>query len=454
MASSNTPSTPRSAAAGRIGKRYKELLETECTLCDDMDQLIATLTVASQDKTWNLRPEHVQLIQRTCSSVSELVRVHSSIRERMAMFACPDQLAGTFQIVKDELVTVHGEFQTLSTCVMVVLQKRAGGQVIGDRAVGTTVKSEGSLAAALAPIQDLLVRPSQRVMKYGLFLDEMAADARRSEQLDLEANLQQTGQLVRGVAADINERIRGIQRRERVQMIAARVRAVPSGVSIIKPGREFVLDDGNFREMDIDTSGRGRGRAGYRHLYLFSDALLVCKPGENLLRQVFSSKSKDQDLKFKRLISLNSIKPSEYPCVCEPPAACTPDSPESPGSMQTLPYFELRDGIDKCAFYHTDREKVVEWVAAIHAAILGCEKARTSSDGPVPAYRLPNSTEDMALLSQDLSGLDLSKYVLFEMSEPQTQQLTPKETERRCPQTHPYKDPRGEAVSAVEPLHF
>ena len=39
------------------------------------------------------------------------------------------------------------------------------------------------------------------------------------------------------------------------QMIAARVRAVPADLNIVKPGREFVLDDGAFRE---------KGRAGYR----------------------------------------------------------------------------------------------------------------------------------------------------------------------------------------------
>lgn len=32
---------------------------------------------------------------------------------------------------QEQMVTVHGEFQTLSTCVMVVLQKKAGGQVRG-----------------------------------------------------------------------------------------------------------------------------------------------------------------------------------------------------------------------------------------------------------------------------------------------------------------------------------
>lgn len=248
-APSPAANSPRTAAAERVGKRYKEMLESECQLCDDMQQLIATLTLLSQDKAWKLRPEHVKLIQRTCSSIHDLVQVHSGVRERMAMFAgSPLSLTEIFSGNRDEMVTVHGEFQTLSTCVMVVLQKKAGGQVIGDRAVGTTMKSEGSLAAALAPVQDLLVRPSQRVMKYGLFVEEMAADARRSQQTDLEKTLQETTKIVRGIAMDINERIRGIQRRERVQMIATRVRAVPADMSIVKPGREFILDDGNFRE--------------------------------------------------------------------------------------------------------------------------------------------------------------------------------------------------------------
>ena len=122
-----------------------------------------------------------------------------------------------------------------------------------DRAVGTTLKAEGSLAAALAPIQDLLVRPSQRVMKYGLFLEEMAADALRSEQPELELSLRDTARQVKEIVTNINERIRGIQRRERVQMIAARVRAIPADVRLVEHGREFVIDDGNFRE---------RGRAG------------------------------------------------------------------------------------------------------------------------------------------------------------------------------------------------
>ena len=46
-----------------------------------------------------------------------------------------------------------------------------------------------------------------------------------------------------------------VQRRERVALIATRVRAVPDDVKILKEGREFLLDDGKFREG---------GRIGYR----------------------------------------------------------------------------------------------------------------------------------------------------------------------------------------------
>ena len=38
------------------------------------------------------------------------------------------------------------------------------------------------------------------------------------------------------------------------QSEAARVRAIPADVRLVEHGREFVIDDGNFRE---------RGRAGY-----------------------------------------------------------------------------------------------------------------------------------------------------------------------------------------------
>ena len=54
---------------------------------------------------------------------------------------------------------------------------------------------------------------------------------------------------------------------------------VPPEIEIVKEGREFLLDDGYFRE---------HGRAGYRHLYLFNDAVLVCKPGETVIGKFFT----------------------------------------------------------------------------------------------------------------------------------------------------------------------
>ena len=47
--------------------------------------------------------------------------------------------------------------------------------------MGTTSKEEGTLASDLAALQDLLVRPAQRIMKLGLFMDDMAADARQAQ---------------------------------------------------------------------------------------------------------------------------------------------------------------------------------------------------------------------------------------------------------------------------------
>jgi len=63
------------------------MLESECQMCEDMQQLIATLTLLSQDKAWKLRPEHVQLIQvytymyiEVCVCVCDLERVHVCVR--------------------------------------------------------------------------------------------------------------------------------------------------------------------------------------------------------------------------------------------------------------------------------------------------------------------------------------------------------------------------------------
>jgi len=364
--------------------RINELLSSETKVCESLNQLMQKLQEIEQDKAWKLGPEHVKLITRTSGCCELLIQLHETIAEKVAMFVGPSHLAGVFEASENELITHHSEFQTLSSCVMVVLQKKAGGQVIGDRAVGTSPKMQDNLASALHSLQDLLVRPSQLVMKYHLFLDEMVKDAAGSPD---EENVRKCLNIAKRLTSEINERIRGIQRRERVVLIASRVRAVPPEIEIVKEGREFLLDDGYFRE---------HGRAGYRHLYLFNDAVLVCKPGETVIGKFFTKN--DRDLKFKRFIPLAAIKPSELPVVRDPAVS----EEDSPGGLSQLPFFELRDKAGKCAFHHQDREKLQEWVTAIRNAI--DEITVRGSQNPVPAYRLPNSSEDIRQLSQDLSG--------------------------------------------------
>ncbi|EKX53105.1 hypothetical protein GUITHDRAFT_101546 [Guillardia theta CCMP2712] len=344
-------------AAERIRMRINELLSSETKVCESLNQLMQKLQEIEQDKAWKLGPEHVKLITRTSGCCELLIQLHETIAEKVAMFVGPSHLAGVFEASENELITHHSEFQTLSSCVMVVLQKKAGGQVIGDRAVGTSPK---------------------------LFLDEMVKDAAGSPD---EENVRKCLNIAKRLTSEINERIRGIQRRERVVLIASRVRAVPPEIEIVKEGREFLLDDGYFRE---------HGRAGYRHLYLFNDAVLVCKPGETVIGKFFTKN--DRDLKFKRFIPLAAIKPSELPVVRDPAVS----EEDSPGGLSQLPFFELRDKAGKCAFHHQDREKLQEWVTAIRNAI--DEITVRGSQNPVPAYRLPNSSEDIRQLSQDLSG--------------------------------------------------
>ena len=410
-------------------RRCHELLSSEATLCSDLETLIEQLGLLSRDKRWKLRPEHVSLIESTTASAQRVAKVHAGLREKMALFvAAPWQLSHAFRGCADVMVAAHADFQTHCTAVMVVLQKRAGGQVVGDRAVGTASKEEGTLASDLAALQDLLVRPAQRIMKLGLFMDDMAADARQAQRAQEAEGLLESAEVVRGIVTEINGRIRSAQKSQRVRLIAARVRGVPANVRLAEPSssREFVLDDGSFRE---------RHRAGYRHLYLFSDALLVCKPGENLLgRMGWSHTASEQDLKFKRLIPLAGLEPSDLPWVsepacssCSPVTADTPPSPtpESPGSVQALPFFELPDGAGaRVAFHHVDRAKVVEWVQAITEVVhkswetaethAMTQRAGLQARAPAPSRppcRRGDDVEKETALTLD--GKRLSQYALL-----------------------------------------
>eukprot|EP00960_Hanusia_phi_P068745 766923-Hanusia_phi.AAC.4 len=133
-------------AAERIRMRINELLSSETKVCESLNQLMQRLQEIEQDKTWKLGPEHVKLITRTSGCCELLIQLHETIAEKVAMFVGPSHLAGGG--ILEEML------------------KKAGGQVIGDRAVGTSPKMQDNLASALHTLQDLLVRPSQLVMKY------------------------------------------------------------------------------------------------------------------------------------------------------------------------------------------------------------------------------------------------------------------------------------------------
>eukprot|EP00960_Hanusia_phi_P068744 766923-Hanusia_phi.AAC.3 len=170
----------------------------------------------------------------------------------------------------------------------------------------------------------------------------------------------------------INERIRGIQRRERVVLIASRVRAVPPEIEIVKEGREFLLDDGYFRE---------HGRAGYRHLYLFNDAVLVCKPGETVIGKFFTKNDRVKiSWREDELSQANLVQTGSQVQEVRDPAISEEDSPggykRSPftqnltqsSQIEPAPFLRAARQSRK-AFHHQDREKLQEWVTAIRNAV-------------------------------------------------------------------------------------
>lgn len=80
-------------------------------------------------------------------------------------------------------------------------------------------------------------------MRYQLYMEEMALDAEKGRDSELCRNLRVGLETVKRIGSAINEGLRRMQRRERVRLIAQRVRAVPEGISIEAPGREFIMDN-------------------------------------------------------------------------------------------------------------------------------------------------------------------------------------------------------------------
>ena len=180
--------------------RLSEFQKSEQAFIDNVRILCTSLTSVQQDARWALGPDQILVIDKVKSLLEtedlepSLVSLHTifcnSLR-RIEYAAGYDQLRaikGLRDIFEtcihpekemgSSMVNRHADFDVFSGQVMYHLQKKAGGQVKGDRAIGTLPKAEGSLASALADLQSLLVLPSQSVARYRLFIDEMIREAR------------------------------------------------------------------------------------------------------------------------------------------------------------------------------------------------------------------------------------------------------------------------------------
>jgi hypothetical protein len=196
--------------------RLSEFQKSEQAFVDNMRVLCVLLTSFQQDARWSLGPNQISVLDRvknmleTDGEKPSLVSLHSTFCNslRRIEYAAGYNHLRAIKGLRDifeicihpekemgrSMVDLHAEFDIFSGQVMFHLQKKAGGQVKGDRAIGTLPKAEGSLASALADLQSLLVLPSQSVARYRLFIDEMIREARSD--LTAESSPEQVSEMI------------------------------------------------------------------------------------------------------------------------------------------------------------------------------------------------------------------------------------------------------------------
>jgi hypothetical protein len=190
----------------RLMSRLSEFQRSEDTFVDNMHALQGSLTTLIQDPRWAVGTQQIAVINRALVCVENNLEVESmsliSLHSRLAVslrkieYAAEHDPSRAIRGLRDifqtclhpaqplgnEFVRIHAEFEVVCGQVIYHLHKKAGGQVKGDRAVGTLTKAEGSLASALADLQSLLVLPSQSVVRFALFLDEMVKEVRSPDE--------------------------------------------------------------------------------------------------------------------------------------------------------------------------------------------------------------------------------------------------------------------------------
>ena len=145
----------QSASLERLGRRYEELVSTEKTVADNMTELLGKLASIKGDKRWMLDSGNEEIISETSAIIFRLRALHESLATKLGygVDGTTPLINPAFTSSEAEMVELHANYQFKSSCVIFILQKKAGGKVVGDKAVGTIQKEAGSLGAALWELQ-------------------------------------------------------------------------------------------------------------------------------------------------------------------------------------------------------------------------------------------------------------------------------------------------------------
>jgi hypothetical protein len=314
--------TEAAVAAYKYERRQVEILETEDEMLRNMQRLGGILREWCQDSS-SVPPRLSRgLLISTHDTLRALRQVHKEVRAQLAAGRrggghSIEHVRQLFSpVMRSRLVEWHSSYEEKATQVSAIFQERQHLSVPHDP------QHEGHVRAAL----DLLLRPTQRLMKYHLFLEALISDANEMDRSGMEgaavlaSTLEESLVLARDVVEKVNDAKRLREQHERVRALTECVCDVPEGVRIAHSRRRVLAEAGNIMQ---------RGREGYRTLFVLNDAVLVCKQG---MRKIESAGSALHDLRFKDLISLRGISQRLCPSVIPPSAYIHAHGAEDAGS--------------------------------------------------------------------------------------------------------------------------
>jgi hypothetical protein len=287
----------------KFERRLIEVLETEDEALRNMQRLGGLLREWIDDESW---PSNARSLLITVHDTLRALRqVHKHVRGLVAaaLGREPHHARKVAEIFSSKmgarLVEWHSKYEEGATQLSKILHARQDASVSNGR---------DDERKAL----DLLLRPTQRMMKYSLFLDALLEHAplmRCGEQDDTLVHvLREANAAVRNLVHQVNQGKLHRDQLQRVHELASRVRDVPEGVVISKLRRRVIFEAGNIMQ---------RGREGYRKVFVFNDAVLVCKQG---MHKVDSNIGALEEMRFKDLISLRGISLQQCPNVIVPSA--------------------------------------------------------------------------------------------------------------------------------------